>query len=44
MSEHPHKKNHTPPGTAPRKPRVKRPGRNRPAKGYDAKQKAWKHD
>ena len=33
MSEHAKGKNHQK-GALPRKPRVKKPGRNRPAKGY----------
>ena len=41
MSERPHKKNHMPLGTPPRKPRVLRPGRNRLAKGYDAYRNVW---
>lgn len=41
MSEHPHKKNRQPYGTLPNAPRVKRPGRNRIAKGYDAFRGVW---
>lgn len=45
MSERPHKKNHQPPGTLPNRvwrfPFARRPGRNRPAKNYDAVRRVW---
>ena len=45
MSEHPHKKNRQPLGTKPNRvwrfPFARRPGRNRPAKHYDARKKTW---
>lgn len=34
MSDRPHKKNHTPPGTPPNRPHQYKPGRNRPARWY----------
>jgi hypothetical protein len=40
MSEHAKGKNHQR-GAVPRKQRVKRRGRNRPAKGYDQIRRAW---
>ena len=40
MSERAKRKNHQR-GALPRKPRRRRPGRNRPAKGYDAIYHTW---
>ena len=40
MSDRAKGKNHRP-GTPPRAPRVYKPGRGRPAKGYDPIIKAW---
>ena len=41
MTDRPHKKNHTPPGTPPNRPKRYKPGRGRPAKWYDEGRGIW---